>query len=437
MKFTRIFLKLLSIILVGLTYQTTSAQTDYEKRQKASKENEQQLNRVYQNNLPNSRGSSVKNGNISEDIRIARAAAQQKENEIAAKQAAYEQTKKDLAEYAEEDKIRHKQRVKAIVKEQQPFMNYLSAELLNINIFDKADWYTDHLFIMVEGPKVRKMRSAEVEKLNYAAASTALTTFDAVKKEAPYQELVSLLDEGKLLFHSTRTRIAFLYERFPEQTKATELFELNFLPFYFGANRSYMMPAEEIDNYIDAPMYYPSTYFETGSRTENSEIAERFVALTNKYPTEGVAAAKNARRHLNPFVIFLQLLNTDNQTPEKTIALKNENYWRAIHSKNTDKNLKEAFNWLNCQKEMYAKLKDLSPEGWLDMGSSVFTLQHLDATFMIKGLLGGEPAPYTDLLSKKYKNLKKAVAIKDKALDTERKEKEKLERQKEKDHKKK
>jgi len=79
---------------------------------------------------------------------------------------------------------------------------------------------------------------------------------------------------------------------------------------------------------------------------------------------------------------------------------------------------------------MYDKLKNLSPEGWLDMGSDVFTLAHLEATFLIKGLLGGEPAPYSDLLSNKYKNLKKAVALRDKEIEKKNAADKKLKHQK-------
>lgn len=418
----------LSIYLLFFAAATAVAQDANELRQRAAKINEAQLNRTYQNNLPNARGSSVRD--VSADIRLAREAAQKQENEIAQKQAEYERIKVGYEAAVAAEKIRHEERVEAITKQQEPFLNYLGTQLRNISIFDKADWYTDHLFVMIEGPKVRKLNYAEVKELDYAAASTAITTFDAVNAKATYPELIALLDEGKLLFHSTRTRIASFYERFPEHTKETELFELTLLPYYYGANRSFLQPAEEIENYIDAPMYYPATYFETGSPNENREIAARFVALTDKYPEEGLAAAKNARAHLNPFISYAESLKSDSGTQEKIIALKNENYWRAIHTRNDKKHLAAAFGWLNAQKDMYDKLKSLNPEGWLGMGSGVYTLSHLSTTFMIKGLLGGDPAPYFDLLSNKYKNLKKAVAISDKELEKKRKAEDKLERQK-------
>ena len=427
MKHSILYLNLIIISFICSLSQIASAQTEHEKRQRVLKENTEQLNRVYENNLPNARGSSVRD--LSGEIRAAREAFQKKENEIAQKQAEYEQFKESRAAYVAKNKLEHEARVEAIRKQQQPFMVYLGTELRNINIFDKADWYTDHLFMMIEGPKVAKLNYKEVKELNYATASTALTTFDAVKTTASYDGLVSLLNEGKLLFHSTRTRLAYLYERFPEQTKVTELFELSFLPIYYGANRPFLVPAEEI-RFSDAPMYYPPTYFETGSRNENKEIAERFVTLTNKYPKEGLAAAKNARTHLNPFISYAHLLNSDNGTSEKIIELKNENYWRAIHSHNNTAHLTEAFSWLNTHKSTYTRLKELTPEEWLDMGSGVYTLSGLQATFMIKGLLGGEPAPYYDYLSNKYKQLKKAVAIKDKEIDKEIKEENRLKRQK-------
>jgi len=418
----------LSIYLMFFVAATTFAQDAHELRQRAAKNNETQLNRTYENNQPNARGSSVRD--VSADIRLAREAVQKQEYELAQKQAEYAQFKEDYKEMVTNEKFRHEERVEAIRKQQEPFLNYLGTKLLNISIFDKADWYTDHLFIMIEGPNVRKLNNLEVKELDYAAASTALTTFDAVKATATYPELIALLDEGKLLFHSTRTRIASLYERFPQQTKETELFELSLLPYYYGANRPFLEVSEEIENNLNSSMYYPPTYFETGSGKENKEIAARFAALTDKYPKEGFAAAKNARRHLNPFVSFAQSLNSDDGTPEQIIALKKENYWRAIHTRTNKTQLSAAFSWLNCQKDMYDKLKNLNPEGWLDMGSSPYRMAHLNATFMIKGILGGDPAPYNDLLSNKYKNLKKAVAIRDEELEKKRNEAEKLERQK-------
>ncbi len=427
MKHSKIYI---SLIVSGLIYslsQPAAAQTEHELRQKALKENTEQLNRVYQNNLPNARGSSVRD--LSGEIRAAREAAEKEEKEIAKKQAEYEKSMQDYAEYLVTNKLQHEARVEAIRKQQQPFLTYLGKELPNINIYDKADWYTDHLFVMIEGPKVAKLNYKEVKELDYAGASTALSTFDAVKTTAPYDALITLLDEGKLLFHSTRTRLAYLYQRFPEQTQATEIFELNLLPQYYGANRPFLMPAKEIE-FSDAPMYYPPTCFETGSRIENKEVTERFVSLTNKYPAEGLAAAKNARGHLNPFFSYVQLLDSDNEAPDKILALKNENYWRAIHTYNSSAHLVEAFNWLNTQKNMYTKLKELSPEEWLQMGNGIYTLSNLRATFMIKGLLGGAAVPYYDFLFNKYKNIKKAVSIKDKQIDEENKAQKKLERQK-------
>ena len=426
MKNSTLNLRLIAFSSVLLLNQFVFAQDDNEKRQKALKETNEQLQGVYERNLPNKKSSSVRN--YSDEIRIARESAQKKENEIIQKQEEYEQIEKEYAAFIVKDRISHEERIEAIRKKQEPFIDFLATNLPNINAFDKLDWYNDHLFIMIEGPKVKKLNDKEVQELNYAAASTALTTFDAVKTTATYDELLSLLDEGKLLFHSTRTRIGYLNERFPAQTKATELFELNFLPYYYGANRSYLLPPEELNNFIDAPMYYPPTYFETGSRNEKKEISKRFVDLTNKYPKEGLLAAKNVRIHLNPFVSYAQLLGTTENTPEKIIQLKNDNYWRAIYSRNNTANLKEAFGWLNCQKDMYAKLKNLSPEDWLAMGSGVQTLSRLEAKFIIKGLLDGNEAIYNDKLSNKYKNLKKAEDMWNKQIDKEYKEEKRLER---------
>ena len=428
MKNFKFYCKLITFSSVCLISPMVSAQDDLEIRKKAMKDSDERLQGVYERNLPNKKEASVVR-NYPEEFRVIRENAQKKENEIAQKQAEYQRISEEYAAMLVEDKISHEKRVETINKQQQPFLNYLGSALPHINVFDKADWYTDRLFVLIEGPKVRKLNYREVKELNYSAATTALTTFDAVKTNATYEDLMALLDEGKLLFHSTRTRINYIYERFPEQTKATELFELNFLPYYYGANRSFVIPAEKINNFIDAPMYYPPTYFDTGSDKENIEITGRFVALTNKYPNEGLSAAKKARYHINPFVIFAQSLNSDKVAPEKITKLKNENYWRAIYCFNTEENLVEAFSWLNCQKDMYAKLKSLTPEDWLAMGSGIYTLKHLEAKFLIKGLLGGGEMKYWDDLSKKYKSINNAVTIMDKEIAKERKAKEKIERQ--------
>ena len=53
------YLKLLTLIFISLLSQLAYAQPEYEKRQKANKENEEHLKRVYENNLPNKKTSTI------------------------------------------------------------------------------------------------------------------------------------------------------------------------------------------------------------------------------------------------------------------------------------------------------------------------------------------------------------------------------------------
>src|SRR5690349_3501197 len=50
-------IQVIMISLLSLTSNMALAQDDLEKRQKALRENNEQLNRVYENNLPNKKGS--------------------------------------------------------------------------------------------------------------------------------------------------------------------------------------------------------------------------------------------------------------------------------------------------------------------------------------------------------------------------------------------
>ncbi|RYE56485.1 MAG: hypothetical protein EOP48_07925, partial [Sphingobacteriales bacterium] len=72
MKYSTLYINLIVIGFIFASGQVASAQTDHEMRQKALRENTEQLNRVYENNLPNARGSSVRD--LSGGIRAAREA---------------------------------------------------------------------------------------------------------------------------------------------------------------------------------------------------------------------------------------------------------------------------------------------------------------------------------------------------------------------------
>ena len=80
MKQSILYINLMIVGFICSLDQVAMAQSEHEIRQKALRENTEQLNRVYENNLPNARGSSVRD--LSGEIRIAREAVQKKEAEI-------------------------------------------------------------------------------------------------------------------------------------------------------------------------------------------------------------------------------------------------------------------------------------------------------------------------------------------------------------------
>ena len=57
MKNSKTYTKLIVFSSLCLLSQMAFEQDEYEKRQKANKENEEHLNRVYENNLPNKKGT--------------------------------------------------------------------------------------------------------------------------------------------------------------------------------------------------------------------------------------------------------------------------------------------------------------------------------------------------------------------------------------------
>jgi|GEM_PF-5601267 len=44
----------------------------------------------------------------------------------------------------------------------------------------------------------------EIKPLDYDGASIAINIFDAVKTTSSYEDLLTLVEEGRLLFHSAR-----------------------------------------------------------------------------------------------------------------------------------------------------------------------------------------------------------------------------------------
>lgn len=349
--------------LFTLTLCTTAlafSQTDYEKRQAQNKVDNERLNTTYTNNLPNKSGSNVRD--VSQDIRIARENYQKKEYEYAKYQEEMSDMKAWMKNYEEQKKLDHAAHVEAVKNQQYPFLQYIRNKLPNVNLYDKVVWYDDHLFVNIEGPKPKYFSDHEATTQNFAGATTAIEVFQSVKETATFDDLAKLVFEGKLLFFTNNKNLNYLYTRFPERKADIELIELQLLPYFFGANRTYLEPIYDKDG-METAMYYPSSSFEIADKPEKQEMVDRFLELNKKYPQQGQEALKLFRRHLNPYMKYTQLMDryTNNQS---TQDIKNEMYLKAIHTKLTGSDAKTAFGALVQNKEMHEKLKLLTVEDW-------------------------------------------------------------------------
>lgn len=392
--------------LLFLTLCTSAlafSQTDYEKRQAQNKVDNARLNTTYTNNLPNYSGSNVRD--VSQDIRIAREAYQKQENEFAKRQQEMSDLRATMRAYEEQAKLDHVARVDAIDKQQYPFMVYLGSKLPNINLYDKVIWYGDQMFVNVEGPKPKYFYNEEATTQNFTGATTAIEVFQKVKETATFEDLANLLQEGKLLFLSNNENLKYLYTRFPERKADTERLELELLPYFFGANRSYLEPIYD-EQGMDTKMYYPSTSYEVSDKTKRKEMVDRFLELNNKYPQQGAEALKLFRRHLNPYIKYVQLMDAYANYDRTITEIQNEMYLKAIHSKITGSDAQTAFASLIQNKAIHEKLKQLTPEDWIMMAEeqqySVGSIWDVQIYLKNKGWIN---------LGERYKNLDKAKTI--------------------------
>ena len=392
--------------LFTITLCTTAlafSQTDYEKRQAQNKVDNERLNTTYTNNLPNKSGSNVRD--VSQDIRIARENYQKKEYEYAKYQEEMSDMKAWMKNYEEQKKLDHAAHVEAVKNQQYPFLQYIRNKLPNVNLYDKVIWYDDHLFVNIEGPKPKYFSNHEATTQNFAGATTAIEVFQTVKETATFDDLAKLVFEGKLLFFTNNKNLKYLYTRFPERKADIELIELQLLPYFFGANRTYLQPIYDKDG-MDTEMYYPSSSYEIADKPEKQEMVNRFLELNKKYPQQGEEALKLFRRHLNPYIKYVQLMDAYANYDRTITEIQNEMYLKAIHSKITGSDAQTAFASLIQNNAIHEKLKQLTPEDWIMMAEeqqySVGSIWDVQIYLKNKGWIN---------LGERYKNLDKAKTI--------------------------
>jgi len=306
------------LLLTGLSISAWS-QDAHELRQRAAKTNTEQVNRAYTNNLPNGGGSS---SSMSYDAQKVRELAekQQAEARVAAIEAQqYEELKRDLRDreiaYADA-----RQKLYADTKDKLwPALKDLAMNYSDTHMDDRLDWYGDMFFACMEWGNLR------TDYLNYPAARAANFKFTAEKETATYEQLSEMIYNARLLPNTALAHLEELRLRFPEKLAESEVLELKIIPYYFGANRPYLHQR----SHYEKDFYYPKSLFEQKDIPEATRMAqlERFIALTEKHPEAGLAAAGYFRPHLNPFGLYVKA------HPELSKEKIEEYYWMSLHMK--------------------------------------------------------------------------------------------------------
>lgn len=396
-------------LLISLfTSMMAFCQKDYEERQRQMKVNNEHLNNVYQNNLPNARGSNVRD--VSKDIQNAREAQQKKEAEAAKRQQEINDTSEWYKGYLVEKAEERVKRIEKIKNAHRETHSKILMEYPELDFIDRCVWSNDVLFVSVEGPKMKYFEN-EIKNLNYEAAYTAITYFQKTKETATFEELKQLIEDGKLHFASDYINVTFLYTRFPERTKEIELLELALMPYHLGANRSYLDWIFD-DEGGDTLMTYPASNFEFFSKGHR-EMLLRFLDLIKKYPEEGEAALKLCRYNLNPYMKYVML-------EKPSGSAQNEMYFKAIYSKIDNYDYRVAFKALVKDEFYFKKLKELSLEQWLEMAKKqdrkINYNYHTKVPYKYKGEIK---------LGEIFNNLNKAYKVWEKEYDREAKKRRK------------
>lgn len=408
---------LCTLVFVSQTF----AQDANELRQRAAKTNQQQVDRAYTNNLPNSGGGS--GVSINYDAQKARELADKQQAE-ANKAAIEAQQYEELKRYTREREVAYgdaRQKLYADTRELLwPALKDLAMNYKDVHNDDRMDWYGDMFFAKMEWAQMR------TEYLSYPAARAANQQFIAQKQTATYEQLSEMLLNARMLPNTTLANLDELRARFPEKATESEVLELRLLPFYFGANRPYLHPR----SYFEKDFYYPTTHFENESIAENDRIAklERFIALAKKHPVQALLSAGYFRPHLNPFQLYVKL------HPELDMETIENFYWMALYTKvpqpkidysvevtfvETDRanshRIHVPLTWLVINSD--ERLKTLTPSDWMELADQRLGvgLKRLGYSQIYVPKKPGSKETKTVKLNKLYKNF--AAACKTKGID--------------------
>jgi hypothetical protein len=387
-----------------------------EERQAANKEFNEHLNRVYENNLPNKKGTTYS------ALTPAEIEATWKGGKKMTETERYNAATGPLKTVYDEEKgdyvYVHSPRSIIIEAAESKMLDALMhsvAEKKHLYLSDKIAWYKDAYFGAA-------MDIYEVKPLDYEAASDAVLAFTSTNGTASYQSLYDLVWKARILPMSARNMILFLYEKFPDQRANTELLELKQLPYFFGAGRPYLNHRwGDLKDYTNNP--YPGCFYEytNTSPAMRSEILQRFIELADKYPEEGLIAAGFCRSHINPFTLYAET------NSGLTDAQKEDYYWKAIHIKRALPDvdyessiiktdyifldggndyvfllLKKPLTWLIEKRE--GRIKSLSPADWKEISDRTATF--FGDIRMVRIFVKGKYFKEEVLLTKKYKNFK-------------------------------
>ncbi|RZK10501.1 MAG: hypothetical protein EOO46_10525, partial [Flavobacterium sp.] len=280
-------LKLFLIVYISLCHYSYAQPPDksYEERQKANKEFDQHLNRVYENNLPNSKGSTyiaLTPAEIEASWNKSKPAAKADANASSSTAFVWDEEKNTYV-YPSMN-LSYVISV-ASTKKLEALMASLGEDR-SLYLYDKVDWYNDVFLAEVMGSDY------DFKPLPYEAAKEAVKTFSETNTTASYEDLSKLVEKARFLPLSARNMVLFLSERFPEQQRNNELLELKSLPYFFGATRPYLFRKWGLlGEYKKNP--YPGCFYENAgvSASMRNEVLERFITLAAKFPEEGLVAA--------------------------------------------------------------------------------------------------------------------------------------------------
>jgi len=309
--------------------QQVKAQTDLEKRQQSNKTFDEHLNKVYENNLPNKKGATYT------ALTPAEIAASWKGGKTLNEkpQSTAENSSNRIMiynEYTEHYDMPSEMSTIGISEGNNKMLDQTMHKIASKNYLylpDKIDWYKDIYFATAMNSDM-VLQLKNIKTLDYDSASDAVLKFSEESSGKTYEQLIELIKKASILPMATRNMILYLYEKFPERKEQTELMELQQLPYFFGANRSYLFPVwRRLYEYTNNP--YPGSFYENMNAAPalRSEVLERFITLATKYPNEGLVTAGFCRPHLNPFTLYAETKTNLNDLQKENL------YWNALHIK--------------------------------------------------------------------------------------------------------